>query len=55
MVNNNAARISAEHTNGYVRMAVTRTGADIGATVARLQAAGYWKNITVKPETVKAR
>lgn len=55
MVNNNAVRISAEHVNGYVRIAVTRTGADIDATVTSLHAAGYWKNITVKPETVRAR
>lgn len=42
-------KIAANHTNGYVKLAMVRDGFDVPAVVAALQARGYWVNITVTP------
>lgn len=42
-------RIAANHTNGYVKLAMVRAEADVSAVVATLESRGYWMNITVTP------
>jgi hypothetical protein len=41
--------IRAAHTNGYVKCALLRGEAEIAATVASLETAGYWLDIRVEP------
>lgn len=50
--------IRAAHTNGYVKCALLRAESEVAATVARLEAAGYWTNVRVEsfaPQPPKAR
>lgn len=43
--------IRAAHANGYVKCALVRTEAEIAATVAGMESAGFWLNIRVEPFT----
>lgn len=42
-------KIAANHTNGYVKLAMVRSEEDAPAVIATLESRGYWVNITVTP------
>jgi hypothetical protein len=50
-----AHTIRATHANGYIKAAFVRHTADVPSTIAALEDAGYWLNISVEPFTPKAR
>jgi hypothetical protein len=51
----NVSKITAYHTNGYVKFSGVRADEDVAAFVATLEARGYWTNITVEPFVLVAR
>lgn len=48
-------KITAVHTNGYVRLAMVRNDEDVSQVVATLESRGYWTSIKAEPFVLEPR